>query len=540
MPSQRILKKIGKISCYVLPAMLLLLVGISVYTGAGFFPVDNPSVLFEGQLGWDRVVQAFTDNGRTDFMYSIVVFLATCVFPNTPVTHFMVQFAFFAITGAVIFILLRVSGVKPPIICLSLMVWICGSSVAEQLYTIGKKEVFLAASIALCLLCLHGLIIANVTGKKRWLFYGGYFAGLFFSFTIKETSIILVCPLLLLQAYAVVWKKEYIKPSAVCLAVCVVLILFQKGYQSIFISDNGYTAYEISLLMIIKNAVYYVRYNFDILAWGGIGFVANALAFLRGNRQSKYAFFLIVNLTGWAYIGGLCFWRWPMSYYLYPPLVLFALSLGGIDGVKSLQSKAWQKLLKVAFVAVGAISLIYGVVSNYCVGSSHVDVSRAYTDSIYTLLGAVKDGDRVLLDNYDAHLEQVYQTRRLLTLYFHEDVSVYGANQSIWGDTVTDEALQLYGYTRETYEQEKALAVPRVGDYIVHYINNRNYYGQTRAVNPSSTEDVYEKLQEMGYTLEPIGESIHRRLLWDTTGGLFGIGETEAGYQIWRVTAQDG
>lgn len=540
MPSQRIFKKIGKISCYVLPAMLLLLVGISVYTGAGFFPVDNPSVLFEGQLGWDRVVQAFTDNGRTDFMYSIVVFLATCVFPNTPVTHFMVQFAFFAITGAFTCILLRVSRVRPLIICLSLMVWICGSSVAEQLYTIGKKEIFLAASIALCLLCLHGLIIANATGKKRWLFYGGYFAGLFFSFTIKETSIILVCPLLLLQAYAVVWKKEYIKPSAVCLAVCVVLILFQKGYQSIFISDNGYTAYEISLLMIIKNAVYYVRYNFDILAWGGIGFVANALAFLRGNRQSKYAFFLIVNLTGWAYIGGLCFWRWPMSYYLYPPLVLFALSLGGIDGVKSLQSKAWQKLLKVAFVAVGAISLIYGVVSNYCVGSSHVDVSRAYTDSIYTLLGAVKDGDRVLLDNYDAHLEQVYQTRRLLTLYFHEDVSVYGANQSIWGDTVTDEALQLYGYTRETYEQEKALAVPRVGDYIVHYINNRNYYGQTRAVNPSSTEDVYEKLQKMGYALEPIGESIHRRLLWDTTGGLFGIGETEAGYQIWRVTAQDG
>ena len=539
MPSESISKRIGKISCYVLSAMLLLIVGISVYTGAGFFPVDNPGVLFEGQLGWDRVVQAFTDNGRTDFMYSIIVVLATCLFPNTPVTHFMVQFAFFAVTGVFTFILLRISRVKHAITCLSLMVWLCGSAVAEQLYTIGKKEVFLAASITLCLLSLYGLIIANATGKKRWLLYGAYFTGLLFSLTIKETSIVLVCPLLLLQIYAIVWEKGYIKPSAVCLAVCVALILFQKAYQSIFISDNSYTAYEISVLMIIKNAAYYVRYNFDILVWGGIGFIANAIAFLCGGRQPKYVFFLTVNLTGWAYIGGLCFWRWPMSYYLYPPLVLFALSLGGVDGVKSLPSKAWQKMLKAAFVVMGTISVTYGVISNYCVGSSHVDVSRAYTDSIYTLLRTVKDGDRILLDNYDAHLEQVYQTRRLLTLYFHEDVSVYGANQSIWGDTVSDEALQLYGYTRETYEQEKALAVPRVGDYIVHYINNRNYYGQTRAVNPSFTEDVYGKLQAMGYTLELIDESICRRLLWDTAGGLLGIGEAEAGYQIWRVAVQE-
>lgn len=529
-------KNAGKIVCLSMIMLLLLLIGASIYIGAGFFPVDNPSVLREGQLGWSGVVRAITENIRTDFMYNIIVFLTASIFGNTPAIHFMVQFAFFVATVVFAFVLLRISRVKYPFIALSLLVGIFSSPVAEQLYTIGKKEVFLTTSITACLLCLYNLVIAGTAGRKRWLLYGAYFASLFVSFTMKETSAVIVVPLLLLLLYAFFWKKESVKEVAVCLAVCVALILCQKAYQAVFIVDQSYTTYQLSLSIITYNLEKYVKYNFDILIWGCLGLAANFFAFVRGRFQSKYAFFLIVNLTGWAYIAGLCLWRWSMSYYLYPAAILFALSLGGLDSVVNLEGKVRQKLVTAVFAIAGTVSLLYGIVSNYCVASSQVDMSRAYTDSIYTLLGVVEDGDRVLLENYYLYVEQVEQTNRILTTYFQKDVEVYGAFQSIWDNYATDEELEVYGYTREEYEREKATIVPQVGDYVVHYINNRNYYGGTRAINPSVTKDAFGKLIESGYTLEPIGESIRYRWLWDITNSPFGVGQAEAGYQIWKIT----
>lgn len=529
-------KNAGKIVCLSMIMLLLLLIGASIYIGAGFFPVDNPSVLREGQLGWSGVVRAITENIRTDFMYNIIVFLTASIFGNTPAIHFMVQFAFFVATVVFAFVLLRISRVKYPFIALSLLVGIFSSPVAEQLYTIGKKEVFLTTSITACLLCLYNLVIAGTAGRKRWLLYGAYFASLFVSFTMKETSAVIVVPLLLLLLYAFFWKKESVKEVAVCLAVCVALILCQKAYQAVFIVDQSYTTYQLSLSIITYNLEKYVKYNFDILIWGCLGLAANFFAFVRGRFQSKYAFFLIVNLTGWAYIAGLCLWRWSMSYYLYPAAILFALSLGGLDSVVNLEGKVRQKLVMAVFAIAGTVSLLYGIVSNYCVASSQVDMSRAYTDSIYTLLWVVEDGDRVLLENYYLYVEQVNQTNRILTTYFQKDVEVYGAFQSIWDNYATDEELEVYGYTREEYEREKATIVPQVGDYVVHYINNRNYYGSTRAINPSVTKDAFGKLIESGYTLEPIGESIRYRWLWDITNSPFGVGQAEAGYQIWKIT----
>ena len=529
-------KNAVKIVCLSMIMLLLLLIGASIYIGAGFFPVDNPSVLREGQLGWSGVVRAITENIRTDFMYNIIVFLTASIFGNTPAIHFMVQFAFFVATVVFAFVLLRISRVKYPFIALSLLVGIFSSPVAEQLYTIGKKEVFLTTSITACLLCLYNLVIAGTAGRKRWLLYGAYFASLFVSFTMKETSAVIVVPLLLLLLYAFFWKKESVKEVAVCLAVCVALILCQKAYQAVFIVDQSYTTYQLSLSIITYNLEKYVKYNFDILIWGCLGLAANFFAFVRGRFQSKYAFFLIVNLTGWAYIAGLCLWRWSMSYYLYPAAILFALSLGGLDSVVNLEGKVRQKLVMAVFAIAGTVSLLYGIVSNYCVASSQVDMSRAYTDSIYTLLGVVEDGDRVLLENYYLYVEQVNQTNRILTTYFQKDVEVYGAFQSIWDNYATDEELEVYGYTREEYEREKATIVPQVGDYVVHYINNRNYYGSTRAINPSVTKDAFGKLIESGYTLEPIGESIRYRWLWDITNSPFGVGQAEAGYQIWKIT----
>ena len=498
--------------------------------------MDNPSVLREGQRGWAGVVEAITQNIRTDFMYNIIVFLTSSIFGNTPAAHFMVQFAFFVVTGAFAFALLRISGVKYPFIALSLLAGVFSSPVAEQLYTIGKKEVFLTASITACLLCLYNLAIVGNAGRKRWLFYGAYFASLFFSFTMKETSAVIIVPVFLLFLYVFLWKKESVRSVAVCFTVCVALLLCQKVYQAVFIVDQSYTTYQLSLSIIADNLEKYVKYNFDILIWGGLGLAANFFAFLRGRFRFKYAFLLIVNVTGWAYIAGLCLWHWSMSYYLYPAAMLFALSLGGLDGMVNLDGKMRKKLVTTVYAVAGTVSLLYGIVSNYCVASSQIDVSRAYTDSIYTLLGVAEDGDRVLLENYYLYVEQVDQTNRILTKYFQKDVQVYGALQSIWNRHATDEELEVYGYTRAEYENEKATIVPQVGDYVVHYINNRNYYGRTRAINPSNTMDVFGKLIESGYTLETIGESIRYRWLWDVTTSPFGIGQAEAGYQIWKIT----
>lgn len=79
------------------------------------------------------------------------------------------------------------------------------------------------------------------------------------------------------------------------------------------------------------------------------------------------------------------------------------------------------------------------------------------------------------------------------------------------------------------------LAELREGDYLVHYINERNFFGPIRGVNPATTKDIISILQKEEYNLSLVDERMIQRKYFGIEDHQLGIYEMQTGYQIWRV-----
>lgn len=517
---------------YSFLVIILLIVGFDIGCNMKFFYIDNPSVLVACQSGVSALITAILQNPRLDFMYNIIIFLSATVLSNTPTVHFMVQFLFYVLTIIVATHFLKKYTQKNVIavICVSALVW-C-STIGENLYTIGKKEIFMTFGMSVSLICLYRLAFEEQSKRKRMGIYAAYIASIAFSMTLKETSNIIILTMIMLFLYICVFKREYIcKIIGSCLGLFAVVALLQI-YKRVFIFDSSYTDYDLTLKIILYNMGFYVKYHGDVCFVAVIGLISSAILLYKDKKNERYAYLLICNITGWGYVGGICLWRWTQSYYLYPAILFFALSS------VSFFILVRKKALYVFFSLLCFAFVFYGINYNYRVAKSHKDSSIVYTNSIYSLDNIVENGGRIIIDDSDLYEEPAFQMKNLLIGYLGNDVNVYGGKQSIWETDVTEERLTLYGYTREKYEEEKETATLKEGDYLVHYIHDRNYYGPIRAINPAVTLDTIANLEKQGYILELLDEQllVSKYFGWNNEG--FCLHNMKTGYQIYRVIGQ--
>lgn len=523
---------IADIIAYTLLTFILIAIGWDIGCNMEFFNIDNPSVLVTGQLGVDGLITSIVHNPRLDFMYNIIIFLNAAALTNTPTVHFMIQFFFYVMTvfAALYFLRSYTNKKRIAVICVSLLVW-C-SSIGENLYTIGKKEIFMTFGMSVFLVCLYKLVCEEQSKKKRVCIYIAYIVAIVFAMTLKETSNIIVLTMIMLFFYVCVFKRECVhKILGSCLGLLAIVVLVQV-YKKMFIINSNYTDYELTLKTIIDNMGYYLKYHADVCFVAVVGLVSSLILFYKDRKNERYAFLLISNLTGWGYVGGICLWRWTQSYYLYPAILFYAISL------VSFFTLTRKKSIYVIFGLLYTVFALYGGNYNYRVAKSHEDSSIVYTDSIYSLDNIVESGGRIIIDDSDLYEEPVFQMKNLLNEYMGNDVNIYGGRQSIWETDVTDERLILYGYTREKYEEERESATLREGDYLVHYINDRNYYGAIRAINPAVTLNTISHLEEQGYILELLDEQLLDSKYFGWADGGFGLHNMQTGYQIYEVIGQ--
>lgn len=520
---------IGNIIIYIIMGTILLAIGLDIGMNLYFFMIDNPGILVAGQAGSQALIVQIVQNPRLDFMYNIIIFLGATCFGNTPTVYFLIQFFCYVFTIIVVLCFVSKCCNKKTIAaaCAGSLIW-C-SSVGENLYTIGKKEIFLSLGMSVFIVLLYKLVFEIEEKYKRILTYIFYVLAMFFSLTLKETSNIIILTALLLFLYTLIYKREYLRNAFGGILGVFFVVICTQLYKRTLIENSSYTSYVLSFNTIVSNIWFYFRYHMDVCFIGVIGLVSNMILFIKDRRNEKYAFLLIINLTGWGYVGGLCLWRWPQSYYIYPVVLFFAMSIVGF----SLVQKGKSILKIVCFLCV--IFILYGVTYNYCVAKSHKDIGIIYTDSIYKLNDIAEDGDRVIIDDADMYEEPPFQMSNLLINYFGNQIEIYGGKQSIWNTEVSDERLLLYGYTREQYEEEKENATLKVGDYLIHYINDRNFYGPIRAVNPAVTEDTISYLNSQGYSLQLIDEEMLTSRYFGWANGALGIHDMQAGYEIYKV-----
>lgn len=496
-----------------------------------YFYLDNPTILFKAN--W-----SFTDclkykSIRMEFLYNIIHVLAAKIFGNYPVTHYMIQYCFYLANIFLVFILIKHFGKKCCGNILIIFFVTLGTTVAENIFTIGKREVFLTTGLLFTFIVLYQLLFKLNNRKSSFIYFVSWVFGLLYCVMIKETGIVIIIFYFLMLLYAAFLKKKnkrVLLLSLIGLLIAAAVILL---YRFFFVIEDGtyYTSVSFNFVTIIKNIFYYFKYQLDIIILGILGLVSGFISFIKDRYNEKKAFLLAVNLTGWAYLSGMCMWRWALSYYLYPALILFSISVIGIN----ISMANFSVDVKRAAIIFSFILLLWSGINNWNVATSHIDISKVYSDSVEKIHSIAQTGDRILLENYTCYDEPAHQTNLLLNTYLKDDVSVIGMNQYITGTDPDFNTLSITGITEALYKKYKEEAHPKENDYVILYINDRNFYGPVRAVNPTFDTALNSSLEDRGYVLELIdAQSIDRPTLGYENNKLQKK-TMKSGYRIYKV-----
>lgn len=511
--------------------IIVIAIGLDIVCQIGYLNIDTPSVLILAEKKLNNLV--FVPNPRMDFAYNVIIRGSAVLLGNTTTVHYAVQYMFYMVSLLAVYFFVRkgCDHIGVAVLAASFLIW--ASPSAENLYTIGKKEIYLTFGMAASIISLYKLCFSDRENSKIATSIWGvlYTGGLLFCFTLKETGYVLLACFLLVILYCVIYNRTYMKVLGKCTLLFIAVLVLIRIYKSVYVVQSEYTSYQLSLSSMWNNFNNYLRYDFDIFILGIVGLGASAYMFFKDKKDIYCAYALILNLTGWGYLAGLLLWRWSWSYYIYPCAFFFALSLGTMGRIWKGISR-WSKIVfaGVIFVVAG-----YAINYNYCVASAYKDVSRIYTESIQELNAVAGDQDRVMLANSNVYEEPAVQLRNILVEILQNNCSVYGVRQNIFQVDVTDEILNLYGYTREEYDDTVEEIDFQVGDYIVNYINDRNFDGLIRAINPMSSDgEIKERILNNGVEVQLLSSDMVDRRYWKI--GESGFQNMNTGYEIYQVT----
>ena len=141
------------------------------------------------------------------------------------------------------------------------------------------------------------------------------------------------------------------------------------------------------------------------------------------------------------------------------------------------------------------------------------------------------------MENQYFYEEQVGHTKRMMDR-FGGDVDIVGGYQSIYNTMPTDENLRLWNVDRETADREFEADTPRIGDYVLYFINQRDFFGPVRGVNPShSRDDSYLRVEGSGYKTELVDKNVYtRNMLGFSRTNIIEKKPMVSGFILYRVT----
>ena len=492
-----------------------------------YFPIDNPSVLLMSQ--GDFFDYIFISNIRLDFMYNIVCWISFYFFGSTPQVIFIIQWIFFELVYAIIYKLCSrfTQNFKAKIFIV--FMGMIATSVAEQLFTIGKKEIFLMLGIASVMWFTYKFFYVEMSKYSMGISLFLLGISILFSLTLKETSKVLLVWFLLVVVYNWVWQPNNRKKIWPYSAVIVCVLLIVEIYKKIYIVSSAYTNVNLQFSTIIHNIAYYVRYDFDIIAMGIIGAISGIRGWIGERKNYNRQFCFLINICGWGYFCGMTLWKWPFSYYLYPCAVMFAMSLIGFVAYTT------NRIKKIIICILLLIS-VYSIDYNYKVAISHIDLGRVYTDSINRINEVIKiEPGRVLVEDNNFYEEQPKQMSILLNGYLGNSIEVIGIKQWLYDVPMDESTLTLYESNMDEVKEYTEDFEPQIGDYVIKYVNVRNFNGSVRGVNPVNSPSYTSELENKWYDLELVNKSENNRKCIGADRRGIHIYPMQYGYALYRI-----
>lgn len=296
--------------------------GLIIFLNAGWFYLDTPYFLTE----YEKIGIWGAFFSKCDRFYPLVLtidnILSTYISAE-PTVHYMFQWLYWSCGLLIAINFLKNYNVKYQyrFSCVFLMS-IC-TPFAENIFTLGKMELLLSVWLIIYFEAIYKILYDATCRKMVW--YIIFEIGVFFALITKETSLIMLAPIVMLIIYIAIYDRKKIR-NILCIGGILALNLIAlQIYKNVYVVAGEYTNFSFSIGEYWTRLSFYLRVHFDIIIVGIISGIACIINWWK-EKKSEDAYLTIINLTGWSYLLAISIFRWRMSYYIYPVAVMFSLS----------------------------------------------------------------------------------------------------------------------------------------------------------------------------------------------------------------------
>jgi hypothetical protein len=505
---------------------------------SNWFFLDDPTSVVQGAAISENL-DIFTNpssSGRFIPVYWYYRGFIFRLFGNTPTPSYLIQSITILISILIIYLIVKKLSKSKLIGIIGALVFMTGSGISENSYTIGKQEPLVLLSLLIVLYATTKLYDHTIKRKEKIIYF--IVSALFTLMGIwnKEPSLVIAAVGIVTLINAIVQKKkEFLSSSAIILGVVLSRIpqmFLLRGEQG-----ESYTNYPINASLIRSNLVSYLNQNPDFIILLCITGVLGTIYLIKKFGKSPQnilknnddSLILAIYAIAFVYTAVLLIWRWPLGYYLYVPLGLLSIVFA------TLLSKVSKKLFYVSVIIIIFTRLI-SIPYNLYTGVAQYNLNHLFSASIEEFQVRAPQSSRLIVENWDFYGEEAYQTNLLIqSINGRTDLKVEGIADLISNRKISEETLALYGWKEKL---DPVARWPKVNDYVLVLTSNLPAIWRVRDVMPVTRID--SELTKKGFELElltkeeinfrlPFLESEPYKLKWR-------ISQSSQGYKLYRVT----
>jgi hypothetical protein len=405
-----------------------------------WFFLDDPTVFVMARVDPSTFwwLKSSGDTGRYVPFYGLYRCIVYALVGESLPGFYGIQAGVILVTALLLFELVRRLTERFSAGTLAAALFLTGSPVAENAYTTGKGE-------PLQLLFFGGLLLGLLAFARAFRLRAAAFAlgGVALlqvaCLWAKETGII-AWPLSVAFAIFIVLLRgtrpiaTQMKRAGALLAVSISTLVAAKAFQVSVSASGGPGTYvgdvwRITPHLVFSNLRFYVVQLPD--------FVPTVVAILlllpagwkkarEGNDRERLAiaFAASTMMAGCGYVAGMCAWRWPLGYYLYPASGLLSVAAALLLGAAAPRGpRRVPFLAAVTALAVGRlVSLPYA----HYIATSQAATARVYSAAVTEFARLAPQNARLFVETWGESSEAIWQTNLLFRdLLGRPDVSVH-------------------------------------------------------------------------------------------------------------------
>jgi hypothetical protein len=500
----------------------------------GYFFLDTPTMLIwaEAYIPESRFFTPdvfFPSAGRFAPLTQMAGSLWILIFDNPLWGNFLGQLILYSLAVVCIFyVMRRLKFSIWQVVFITLLIF-AQTSIAENLFTIGKGETLLTS-----LSVFYTAVLYKFLFSERKAVLLGTLLGILSLLILltKESGVALIAPLVFMSAVLLFFKldRSLVKKMLAATIIFIFATAAHRLYVRFFdiapVDYNPYIAFEISFRLMFVNLGFYLRNCTDIFITGTVSLLGNVYFFMKNKNKTWLLIGIFTSVWGWAFLGGMLFWRWPLVYYMLVPSTLFIVSL------VFMLNEITRPLAKKVFYGVFAVFILLFAQYTFFVATSQGDSNRLYTQSMITASELLGEGANLYFHDWDFWVEPIHQTRLLHTFFLHSGINIYGLGPTYFLDIFDEEMARLHGL-----DERIEIPSPQAGDYVMVYDSLRPVNFSIRSVGPSFSVVSEPLLSQRGFGLELISaDRFDRNHLFLGMAGIWGTLRTTAGYRLYRVT----